>query len=66
MLRKTIRDLGITREDVTNGAMRRFVEEHDKARRVPEYVRAALKALDRYARAPGAVVDECKAIGDTR
>ena len=30
----------------------------DAARSVPKYVRDAVKALDRYARPPGAVVDE--------
>ena len=35
-----------------------MVQAHDAARSVPKYVRDAVKALDRYARPPGAVVDE--------
>lgn len=40
-----------------DAARQRMVEAYDKARSVPKYVRAAVKALDGYARAPGAVVD---------
>ena len=40
-----------------DSARQRLVESYDKARSVPQYVRAAVKALDAYARAPGAVVD---------
>lgn len=36
---------------------RTLVQNHDRARAVPKYVRAAVKALDQYARAPGAVVE---------
>jgi len=36
---------------------RTLVQDHDRARAVPKYVREAVKALDRYARAPGAVVE---------
>lgn len=32
----------------------RMVQAHDKARAVPKYVRAAVNALDRYARPPAA------------
>ena len=35
-----------------------MVQAYDGARSVPKYVRDAVRALDRYARPPGAVVDE--------
>lgn len=46
--------------EISPEAKQRLVESHDKARLVPQYVRDAVKALDQYARAPGAVVDETR------
>lgn len=42
---------------IDDAARQRLVEGYDRRRAVPKYVRAAVKALDRYARAPGAVVE---------
>lgn len=44
-------------EPADDAARQRMVDAYDKARSVPKYVRAAVKALDGYARAPGALVD---------
>lgn len=41
---------------IDDAARQRLVEGYDRRRAVPKYVRAAVKALDQYARAPGAVV----------
>ncbi|MGB3069781.1 MAG: hypothetical protein WBC18_14600 [Ottowia sp.] len=46
--------------EISDEAKQRLVHHHDHARAVPQYVRSAVKALDRYARAPGAPVDECR------
>lgn len=48
--------------EISPEAKQRLVESHDKARQVPMYVREAVKALDCYARPPGNVVDEPKAV----
>ena len=40
--------------ELTADEQRTLVLDHDRARAVPAYVRAAVKALDRYARPPGA------------
>lgn len=56
-LQKIVRDLGFTSEDVSDESMRRFVEGYDRARAVPKYVRAAVKALERTAGTVGPVVD---------
>lgn len=42
----------------TPRAHQALVEAHDKARRAPEYVRAALKALGKVVDGKGAIVDE--------
>ena len=42
---------------IDDAARQRLVQGHDRRRAVPKYVREAVKALDRYARAPGAVVE---------
>ena len=42
---------------IDDAARQRLVEGYDRRCAVPKYVRAAVKALDRYARAPGAVVE---------
>ncbi|MFN9476400.1 hypothetical protein [Acidovorax sp.] len=42
---------------IDDAARQRLVEGYDRRRAVPKYVREAVKALDRYARAPGAVVE---------
>lgn len=43
--------------ELDHDAQVRMVQAFDHSRAVPGYLRAAVKALDRYARAPGAVVD---------
>ncbi len=42
---------------IDDAARQRLVQDYDRRRAVPRYVREAVKALDRYARAPGAVVE---------
>lgn len=42
---------------IDDAARQRLVEGYDRRRAVPKYVREAVKALDRYARAPGAVIE---------
>ena len=52
---RNLAERGITTDDAGKA---RMVQAYDAARSVPKYVRDAVKALDRYARTPGAVVDE--------
>lgn len=40
--------------ELTSDQQRTLVLDHDRSRTIPAYVRAAVKALDRYARPPGA------------
>lgn len=42
---------------IDDAARQRLVEGYDRRRAVPKYVREAVRALDRYARAPGAVIE---------
>lgn len=53
---KTIADK-LGHPPIDDAARQRLVEGYDRRRAVPKYVRDAVKALDRYARAPGAVVE---------
>lgn len=45
---------------ITNEAKQRMVESHDRARRAPKYVRAAVKALGKYIKEScnGPVIDD--------
>lgn len=43
--------------DISEEAKARLVESHDKARAVPIYVRDAIKALDKYIKSDGPIVE---------
>lgn len=58
---REIAALGI--EPESDAAKQRLVEAHDRARAVPQYIRAAVKAMEKMLNEPGAVIEgEARAI----
>lgn len=67
-LEATLRDIAekLGHPDLDDEAKARLVDSHDRARRVPAYIRDAVKALEKYLQTEGDIVEDAEPSGSGR